>query len=954
LSWRNFQYPIKKVSDVEWRIEPSAKPGMRVPVTIYANEALLEKMLTDRTIIQGVNVTHLPGVQKHVVVLPDGHEGYGFPIGGVAATDLEEGVISPGGVGYDINCLPAGTLVLTPLGYTRPIEELAPGLEALTISSLRAVATKIVAALSREDRRLLHIKTRSGLELRATSDHPLLTPEGMVEASFIKPGCRVALHPFEGVPYEEPDDHTILTEEAFEPAVREELRRKGLLPLTARNPKLPYLIRLLGYFTGDGSFDGKKTLFYGSPEGLEELREDVRRLGFTPSPVRTRVKRSRIGGKEFTGTENSVSISAKSFRQLLEALGAPQGSKTQSPFTVPGWLFRLPRWMKRLYLAALFGAGLSKPQTLNGYNFYTPQLTLTKKAEHEESGRRFLEDIALLLGEFGVKTTGITTIPEAGLVRLKLLISETPENLLRLWSQVGYEYNPARRRLALAAVVWLRLKLAVIAEGEKAQAVTVQLASKGVAKSLIIGELTTASVNERFIERSLYEGRKIGPRVPQGLPPFEEWARANSIGDLVWDEVVEVREEPYHGYVYDLTVVDEAHNFVAAGFVVSNCGVRLIKTDLVEREVRPRLRELLRALFRNVPSGLGSRALVRLRPQELDEVLVAGVEWAVENGYGWEEDREFCEEDGQMKGADPSKVSSTAKQRGAPQLGSLGSGNHFLEVQKVDRIFDQEAAKALGIREEGQVVVMVHTGSRGFGHQVCSDYLRVVEAAARKYGIHLPDRELACAPNNSPEAESYRKAMFCALNFAWTNRQMITHWVRKSFEQVFKSSAESLGMRLIYDVAHNIAKIEEHQIDGSRKRVVVHRKGATRAFPKGNPHIPQAYRDVGQPVIIPGSMGTASWVLLGQEKAMEVSFGSTAHGAGRMMSRAKAVRQFPGQKVKRDLEGRGIMVEAASWRGIAEEAPLAYKNVDYVAEVSHRVGIATKVVRMVPIGVVKG
>jgi tRNA-splicing ligase RtcB len=385
-----------------------------------------------------------------------------------------------------------------------------------------------------------------------------------------------------------------------------------------------------------------------------------------------------------------------------------------------------------------------------------------------------------------------------------------------------------------------------------------------------------------------------------------------------------------------------------------NCGVRLIRTSLQEPDVRPKLRELLRELFRAVPSGLGSHGAVRLTIGQLEQVLTEGVRWAVRNGYGSEQDTEFCEENGTMRGADPSKVSSTAKSRGAPQLGSLGSGNHFLEVQRVDRIFDHEAAAAFGLEREGQVTVLIHTGSRGFGYQVCSDYLRVVEGAYRKYNIQLPDIQLACAPVTSPEAEQYRAAMFAALNFAWSNRQMITHWTRKSFEKVFQRSEQDLAMRLVYDVAHNIAKIEEHQVNGTRHRVVVHRKGATRAFPEGSPFIPPQYRAIGQPVLIPGSMGTASWVLLGRHRSMEVSFGSTAHGAGRNLSRAAATRAYPAQEVKRQLESRGILVEAATWKGVAEEAPGAYKDVDAVAEVSHQVGIATKVARLVPIGVVKG
>ncbi|SPC33729.1 tRNA-splicing ligase RtcB [Candidatus Nitrosocaldus cavascurensis] len=385
-----------------------------------------------------------------------------------------------------------------------------------------------------------------------------------------------------------------------------------------------------------------------------------------------------------------------------------------------------------------------------------------------------------------------------------------------------------------------------------------------------------------------------------------------------------------------------------------NCGVRLIRTDLREEDVRPRLRELVNELFRAVPSGVGSEGVVKLSSSELDEVLTEGVYWAIRNGYGWSEDADVCEENGKMRGADPSKVSNMARKRGAPQLGTLGSGNHFLEVQKVDRIYDKEAAKAMGIEQEGQITVLIHCGSRGLGHQICSDYLRVSEVALKKYGITLPDRELACVPNNSEEGEAYRKAMYSALNFAWSNRQMITHWTRKAFEKVFNASENDLNMHLVYDVAHNIAKVEEHKVDGSLKRVVVHRKGATRAFPAGREEIPAKYRAIGQPVLIPGSMGTASWILLGSPKAMELTFGSTAHGAGRTMSRAAAKRSYTAQEVQKRLESRGIYIKALTREGVVEETPEAYKDVDAVADVSHSVGIATKVARLVPIGVIKG
>ncbi len=384
-----------------------------------------------------------------------------------------------------------------------------------------------------------------------------------------------------------------------------------------------------------------------------------------------------------------------------------------------------------------------------------------------------------------------------------------------------------------------------------------------------------------------------------------------------------------------------------------NCGVRLLRSNLNEDNVRSKLKELVTDLFSSIPSGVGSKGAVKLSHSQLDEVLANGVNWAIDNGYGSSNDADVCEENGRIANADPNKVSDKARKRGAPQLGSLGSGNHFLEVQKVSEIHDEEAAKRMGI-SEGTITVLVHCGSRGFGHQVCSDYLRVSEQALEKYNIHLADRELACVPNNSEEGNSYRKAMFAALNFAWSNRQMITHWTRKSFERVFNQSESDLDMKLVYDVAHNIAKVEKHKVDGKERKLVVHRKGATRAFPSNREEVPFKYRDIGQPVLIPGSMGTASWILLGQSNSMNLSFGSTAHGAGRTMSRSRARRNFTENDVKKSLTDKGIFIKALTRDGVVEETPQAYKDVDAVVNVSHNLGIATKVAKLVPIGVIKG
>ncbi len=385
-----------------------------------------------------------------------------------------------------------------------------------------------------------------------------------------------------------------------------------------------------------------------------------------------------------------------------------------------------------------------------------------------------------------------------------------------------------------------------------------------------------------------------------------------------------------------------------------NCGVRLVRTNLhIDDLDKQKIHALIDKMFENVPSGLGSKAKVRLKTGELEQVLEQGAGWGVEHGYGWDEDTEFLEENGCLDAADSAFVSQRAMQRGAPQLGSLGAGNHFLEIQQVDDIFDENVARTYGITEKGQILIMIHTGSRGFGHQVCSDHLKVLERAVKKYGLWLPDRQLACAPLNSKEGAEYFKAMCCAANFAWCNRQMIVHWVRESFEQVLGSSPEDLGMHIVYDVCHNIGKYEEHMVDGKNKNVFVHRKGATRAFGPNRSEIPGKYQEVGQPVLIPGDMGTESYILHGSDEAEE-TFGSTCHGAGRVMSRTQARKRFFGKQIVKDLGNRGIYVHPASFKVAAEEASGSYKNIRSVVDVVHGAGISKKVVCCKPLGVVKG
>jgi len=384
-----------------------------------------------------------------------------------------------------------------------------------------------------------------------------------------------------------------------------------------------------------------------------------------------------------------------------------------------------------------------------------------------------------------------------------------------------------------------------------------------------------------------------------------------------------------------------------------NCGVRLLRTNLEFEEIKPKIKELLESIFKNVPSGVGEVGKIKLNFSQLDEVLEKGVKWAVDNGYGTKKDMEHLEEQGGMKGANSEKVSGSAKKRGAPQLGTLGAGNHFLEIQVVDKILQPDIAKVFGIEKLGQVTVMIHTGSRGFGHQVCTDYLRILESKFRDEIRKLPDRELVYAPAGTKECEDYFSAMAASANYAWTNRQMIMHWVRESFVKILGMRLEDIGLDVVYDVAHNIGKIEEHDIDGKKIKVYMHRKGATRTFPPGSLDIPKDHQKVGQCVIIPGSMGTASYVLVGAETAKE-TFYSTAHGAGRVSSRAKMLRGIRGEDVARELNKKGISVRAATWKVLAEEADAAYKDIDEVVRTTQEAGISKIVARLIPIAVMKG
>lgn len=462
-----------------------------------------------------------------------------------------------------------------------------------------------------------------------------------------------------------------------------------------------------------------------------------------------------------------------------------------------------------------------------------------------------------------------------------------------------------------------------------------------------------------------------GMRVPGIVFATEEMA-AKAVEDRAVEQVANVATLPgvvtasyampdiHWGYGFPIggvAATDPARGGVVSpggvGFDIA-CGVRLLRSELEwERDVRGRIGDLVHTLGQRVPRGVGTKGRMRLSRGEVDRVLRDGVGFPLSRGVGWEEDAEFSEDRGVLEDARPEYVSDRAKQRGAPQLGSLGAGNHFLEVQVVEEVFDERPANAMGLFV-GQVCVMLHSGSRGVGHQTCTDALKVVDRAMREVGIEVPDRQLACVPVEHRAAVEYLGAMAAAANYARANRHVLTDAVRDSFERVFRRSARDQGLFLVYDVAHNLAKLEEHEVDGERRTLCVHRKGATRAFGPGHPELPDRYRPVGQPVIIPGSMGTASYVLVGTEQAMGRSFASTCHGAGRAMSRTKAKKVMSGPELRTSLEEQGITVAASQWRLLAEEAPYAYKDVSEVVDACEGAGLSRKVARLRPVGVVKG
>jgi tRNA-splicing ligase RtcB len=990
-------YDLRKLDDYRWELPKTG--GMRVPARLYATEPMLEDILSDDAPQQAINVAHMPGILGASLAMPDIHWGYGFPIGGVAAFDPDDGVISPGGVGYDVNCLSGDTRVLHDHGYTRPIAEMETTwqddvLRCHDLSAPASEDTPVAAYLKRRpDRPAYRLRTSGGDEVLATGDHPFWTPDGMADLDELEPGDRVARRPFEGVPYEDPGDDVLLDEadvrrvladqgkadsgNAVQQVLRH-LNERDVLPLHASDAPVPYLIKIAGFLFGDGTLyysgdQGKGTAwFYGAPTDLDAIRADVKAAGFTPSRIYRREREHSVETPydhyDFDRTEASFKVVSTSFAVLMTALGVPVGEKATQDYRVPAWLHDAPRWHQRLFLAAFFGAELSTPSTMtdHGYNFYAPRLSLTKREDCAESGRQFLSDLESILDGFGVETKTITEVApdnNAEGCRLRLLLSSRFESLLKLWSCIGFEYNQKRSALAMAAVEYLKQKQQVLAQREGAAEEARARHEAGTAPSTIYANLESTHVNRRFLKRSLHDEPRTDIRIGTSFPRFETFCEEalDGLGQsgMVWSTVesiepVDLEAETGDPHVYDFTVAHEDHNFVADGFVVSNCGVRLMSSKLTRDDIdRGEQERLVDALFHRVPTGVGAAGALRVDAPTLRRVLQRGAEWAVGEGYGSDADLDVIEEGGRVGGADPDAVSDRARERGLDQLGTLGSGNHFLEVGYVSEVYDEQAARIMGL-DEGTVTAIIHSGSRGFGYQVCDDALQDMDRAMNTYNIDLPDRQLACTPIDSPEGQKYIRGMQCAINYAFANRQVMAHNARLAFESALDLTPREHGLRTVYEVAHNIAKFETHRVDGRSREVCVHRKGATRALPAGHPLVPGRYQKVGQPVLIPGDMGRYSYVLVGTEKAMDETFGSTCHGAGRRMSRRQARKTAGNRNITAELANEGIVVRGESSRTVREEISEAYKDVADVVEAVEGAGLSRKVAQLRPLGVIKG
>ena len=864
-------------------------------------------------------------------------------------------------VGFDINCLHPNTRILDEHGSWSSIKELENSWKKRNISLVELNKKELTTSninrfMKKKEKAIFTITTQAGLEIKASGDHPILTTQGMKLACDVTSKDTVITYPFQGIRYEEPAEKTLVTLEDIsryldkigitnkgnaKTQIINRLKETNLLPLKQNSPQLPTIIRIMGFIYGDGVLTlvkGKKGFihFYAEEEDLNQIKQDLKKIGITTQKIFKRNREHKIktnyGVVEFEHEEKNIIKKSTGLAALLAVLGTPTGKKPHTEYRIPMWIKEAPLWQKRLFLSAFFGAELAKPDTSSRTNFYCPQLNMNKSEKIVNNGIEFLKDIKDLLAEFDIKANEPVFVEgndyqgKYGKTKgLRLLINGKPENLLKLYGQIGYTYNKKKQALGCYAISYLKEKVT-----------TIEVQSKvNVTKS---GVLLERTINKQL----------------QSFEEFKE-QRAYGTDGLVRDPIKSIEISEYNDYVYDFTVNHKDHNFIANSIVTHNCGMRLVTTKLTWEQVKPKIKQLTDKFFETVPAGVGCKGFVKVTNDQFRDVMTDGVKWCVDNGYGRDADITHCEGHGKIDWADPSKISEKAQKRGINQIGTLGSGNHYLEVQvvKKENIHDEKIAKAYGLFEN-QVVVMVHCGSRGFGHQVATDHLKVFKNAMQKYKLSVPDKELSCAPFASDEGQDYYKAMACAANMAFANRQVILHRIREGFLDTFKQPEDDLGLDLVYDVAHNIAKREHHVIDNKRKEVVVHRKGSTRAFGPGHEELIPKFQKYGQPVILGGSMQTGSYLLVGTQQAMDTTFGSTAHGSGRTMSRTKAKKMVRGEQLQKEMLKEGIYVRSKSMSGLAEEAGCAYKDVNAVVDTLEGAGISKSVVRLIPKSNVKG
>ncbi|MEK7123434.1 MAG: RtcB family protein, partial [Patescibacteria group bacterium] len=827
---------LKKISDNVWEIPKTFWSDMRAPARVFASEKLLEEIFRDRSLEQLVNVATLPGIQKYALVMPDAHEGYGFPIGGVAAMDAEEGVISPGGIGYDINCIHPDAKILSPFGINLKAKDFISSCRDKAVIFEKSKKAKrdiqVINWFSRKETNHLYlIKTKFGFSLKATADHPVYDGEKMIKAGDLKIGDKAIIYPFEGIEDEKPKNYKLINRRKIL-AVLSKLKfgnqgnrhdqilrwfeKNNFLNLNLNNFQTSYLIKIIGLMFGDGTmnFVGKnkkgRAAFYGKKDDLENLRNDLSATGIK-SRIYRRKKENFIKnnyGREyrFSSVEYSLCVASSSFVILLHILGCPLGNKTKNKFSAPSWIIKeAPLWQKRLFLASFFGAEMSAPKTFNKYNFYSPTININKSIELKNNGKKFLEDLRNILRLFAVDSTPVKEINGGPFNRktttLRFQISGYPENLTRFFGKINFEYHREKQKLANIAIAYLKYKENVLALRKITREMARVFYQQGISVGNLVKNYARIYANRQFIEHSVWSEGRNEPRIAFNFPSFEEFIKKFSWGEngFIKDEIESIEKESYSGFVYDITVNHKGHNFIADNFVVSNCGVRLLRSPAKWTEIKPRLEELADELFKTVPSGLGEGGALKLSKADLDKVLKNGAKEILERGFGEQEDLEHLEAGGRLDQAAPDLVSDLAKKRGNDQVGTLGSGNHFLEVQRVDEIFDEQAAEAFGLFKD-QLVVSIHTGSRGLGHQIATDYIRLMMKVMPRYGIVLPDRELACVPFKSKEGQDYFKAMCSGANFAFANRQMLAHLARLAFKNIFGNDFE---LKVVYDLAHN-------------------------------------------------------------------------------------------------------------------------------------------------------